>query len=224
MTTTSCCSMCATARTLTRRTSARRVICVKPIILRQTGLTAEHGERADERDDNVQEPGPVRPDRRVRPVVADAWGVEYTDVGPGAVDQRDGVHEAAEALMPMMLVGGFDAWRREVGEQGTAAAQQQQQLDVNDEQLCGLCIDVVVVVRHAESAVDGFESGLPTPHSSSTGRCSNIGRTTRSIRALDICGPQPRSRIPQITYHQSGADYGSRPSTGSRRPTLSRAG
>ncbi|KAJ7792723.1 hypothetical protein B0H14DRAFT_161653 [Mycena olivaceomarginata] len=97
------------------------VICVEPIISGGRGLTAEHGEHANERDDDVQESGQVRPDRRVRPVFADARGAEDADLGPGAVDQRDGVHEAAEAHADGARWGS-DAWRREVGEQGTAAA------------------------------------------------------------------------------------------------------
>ncbi|KAJ7792730.1 hypothetical protein B0H14DRAFT_3160020, partial [Mycena olivaceomarginata] len=233
-------------------------------------LTAEHGERADERDDDVREPGQVRPDRRVLPVVADAQGAEYANVETAFTKLLKG--------MPLALVGGFDARRSEVGEQGTAAAKASSPAPMSLTSSTGSSssssaaaaapmvngyssVNGANGVNGAAPMANGFSSSSSSSSSTSmtngfAGSASTSplssdtqhqlwtprsradyqphtaaarddvpasAGTTRSIRALGIRDRSP-AEITHPKNYQSGADCVSRANTGSRRPTLSRAG
>ncbi|KAJ7255432.1 hypothetical protein B0H12DRAFT_532300 [Mycena haematopus] len=242
------------------RTAA--VVCVEPIILTRSGLTAEGLE-----DSMVNAPTNETTmfKNRDKFDLIVVYDQSSQTMGPANSPMSILVRLISEQAftkllkrMPMMLVGGFDAWRRDVGEQATTT---------------GRAVAPPISFSASASSSSSMPNGLASHGVGSTAPMSNGGGFSSSTSMTNgfassssssssmgtdphqVWTPRSRadtnpvvqnqngasfqhrpnysadqsmhSRSPaEITYpsnYQSGADY-SRPSAGSRRPTLSRAG
>ncbi|KAJ7809041.1 ubiquitin carboxyl-terminal hydrolase 4 [Mycena olivaceomarginata] len=255
------------------------VVCVEPIILGRAGLTAERLEDSMASAPTNETTMFKNRDKFDLIVVYDqssqTLGGSNT---PMSVLVRLISETAFTKLlkrMPMTLVGGFDAWRREVGEQGTAAAKAPSPAPISFTSstssssssssaaaaAAAPMLNGYSLVNGAAPMVNGFSSSSSSSTSMTNGFAGSASTSSSSSDTQhQLWTPRSRadtnpaqqqqqqqhgttfqhrpnysldqtighSRSPaEITYptnYQSGADYGSRPSAGSRRPTLSRAG
>ncbi|KAF7356423.1 Ubiquitin carboxyl-terminal hydrolase 4 [Mycena venus] len=254
------------------------VVCVEPIILTRTGLTAEGLEDSMVNAPTNETTMFKNRDKFDLIVVYDQSSQTLGGQNaPMSILVRLISEQAFTKLlkrMPMMLVGGFDAWRKDVGEAGYGNSDDGSAVKVDSAEWRHSRADLVhvefrfVVVTHAQWVQQlciCINSEWPARHSTGLQRIQQLihDEWLREfiIFVFHVLRPSPTLDTPnksghqsrggaglrpapselfagsaygwtfavspaEITYptnYQSGVEYGSRPSAGSRRPTLSKA-